>query len=379
MGTLRRALCDHLETTRAFALNAIGVDSGIYDVNQLSTVFQEPDTIVRLETTWIGELLEALQIIQRYMSLVERWANHIYGLEHYLGVNETDAARIQRREISAVDLLGAKSFDKDYLRWVLADLAEEVDRLTAANEHLLTEVPRLVELVQKFGGVYLDQVHQVAQAWVAGGRFDFPKQLVTAIEAAYAETNVKGILQRIGRYLDVMATVVTSAPVFGGTTPSTLYSPRLWASHRELVSQLLRHTEELKEFVWRRSQTYLLLMRHQQVLLQAVLPSADSIEHWLVTQYTDPKTSVDQVLPPHIVTDTLPFALEQAEELLTEWDAAVEAALPHFRNALRLNDILKSPAVTKFLAADQQRLDLYREWRPKMAATFDTLHRAAET
>jgi len=379
MATLRRALCDHLETTRAFALNAIGVDSGIYDVNQLSTVFQEPDTIVRLETTWIGELLEALQVIQRYMSLVERWANHIYGLEHYLGVNETDAARIQRREISAVDLLGAKSFDKDYLRWVLADLAEEVDRLTAANEHLLTEVPRLVELVQKFGGVYLDQVHQVAQAWVAGGRFDFPKQLVTAIEAAYAETNVKGILQRIGRYLDVMATVVTSAPVFGGTTPPTLYSPRLWASHRELVTQLLRHTEELKEFVWRRSQTYLLLMRHQQVLLQAVLPSANSIEQWLVTQYTDPKTSVDQVLPPHIATDTLPFALEQAEELLTEWDAAVEAALPHFRNALRLNDILKSPAVTKFLAADQQRLELYREWRPKMAATFDTLHCAAET
>jgi hypothetical protein len=379
MATLRRALCDHLETTRAFALKAIGVDSGIYDVNQLSTVFQESDTIVRLETAWIGELLEALQIIQRYMSLVERWANHVYGLEHYLGVNETDAARIQRREISAVDLLGAKSFDKDYLRWVLADLAEEVDRLTAANEQLLTEVPRLVELVQKFGGVYLEQVHQVAQAWVAGGRFDFPKQLITAIETAYAETNVKGILQRIGRYLDVMATVVTSAPVFGGTTPPTPYSPRLWDSHREVVTQLLRHTEELKEFVWRRSQTYLLLMRHQQVLLQAVLPSADSIEQWLVTQYTDPKTSVDQVLPPDIATDTLSFALEQAEELLTEWDAAVEAAVPHFTSALRLNDILKSPAVTKFLAADQQRLELYREWRPRMAATFDTLCRAAET
>jgi hypothetical protein len=374
---LRQALCDHLETTRAFALNAISVDSGIYDAHQLSAVFEEPTTIVRLETTWIEELLEALQIVHRYMRLVERWANHIYGLEHGLGIKEADELRVQRGEISAVDLLCAKSFDKDYLRWVLADAAEEVDRLTAANAHLRTEAHRLMALVQKFGGVYMDQVHQVAQTWVEGGRSDFPQQLVTAIEDAYTETSVKGILQRLGRYFDTMVIVVTSAPMFAGAA-STPFTPSLWTTHHEVVAQLLRHTEELKEFVWRRSQTYLLLMRHQQALLQAVLPSPNATEQWLVTQYTDPTTPVDHMLPPTIPTDTFPLALEQAEELLTEWDTAVEAALPHFQNALHLNDILKSPAVAKFLAADQQRLELYREWRPKIAATFETLRRAAE-
>jgi hypothetical protein len=377
MSPLRQALCNHLETTRAFALNAIDVDSGIYDVHQLSAVFEEPTTIVRLETTWIEELLEALQIIQRYMRLVERWANHIYGLEHGLGIKEADELRVQRREISAVDLLSTKSFDKDYLRWMLADSAEEVDRLTAANTQLRAEAPRLIALAQKFGGVYMDQVRQVAQTWVEGGRSDFPKQLVTAIEDAYGEASAKGILQRLGRYLDTMVLVVTSAPMFAGAT-TTPFTPGLWTTHREVVAQLLRYTEELKEFVWRRSQTYLLLMRHQQALLQAVLPSPTATEQWLVTQYTSPTTPVDDVLPSTIPTDTLPLALEQAEELLTEWDTAVEAALPHFKNALRLNEMLQSPAVTKFLAADQQRLDLYREWQPKIAATFDTLCRAAE-
>jgi hypothetical protein len=378
MPSVRQALVSHLETVAAFSLKAIGIDSGIYDVNQLSTVLQEPDTIVRLETAWIGDLLEAMQIIQRYMSLVERWANHIYGLEHYLGIKETDEARIQRREISAVDLLSAKTFDKDYLRWVLADLAEEVDRLSAANQDLLAEVPRLVELVEKFGGAYFEQVHKVAEAWVASGRFDFPQQLVATIEAAYAETNLKSIVRHIGRYLDVMAAIVTSAPVFVGTAPSTLYTPKLWATHREVVVQLLRYTEELKEFVWRRSQTYLFLLRHQEALLQAVLPPTTSVAEWLITQYFDEQNPVEKILPADIVTDTLPLALEQAAELLTQWDTAVEAALPHFRNALNLNDVLKSPAVTKFLAADQQRLELYREWRPKIAATFETLCRAAE-
>jgi hypothetical protein len=379
MPSVRQALVSHLETVSVFSLKAIGIDSGIYDVDQLSTVLQEPDTIVRLETAWIGDLLEAMQIMQRYMSLVERWANHVYGLEHYLGLKEADEARIQRREVSAVDLLGAKTFDKDYLRWVLADLAEEVDRLAAANEDLLAEVPRLVELIEKFGGAYLEQVHQVAEAWVASGRFDFPKQLVATIEAAFAETNVKGVVRHLGRYLDVMAAIVISAPVFVGTAPSTLYTPKLWATHREVVTQLLRHTEELKEFVWRRSQTYLFLLRHQEALLQAVLPPTTSIAEWLITQYFDEQNPIGKILPADIVTDTLPLALEQAAEMLTQWDAAVEAALPHFRNALSLNDLLKSPAVTKFLAADQQRLELYREWRPKIAATFDTLCRASET
>jgi len=378
MVPLRRALCDHLEATRAFASKAIGVDSGIYDVNQLGSVLEDPDTIVRLETTWIEELLEVLQIIQRYVSLVERWANHIYGLERNLGIKEGDGLRIQRHEASAVDLLAAKTLDKDYLQWVLADTADEVDRLTAANAHLLTEVPRLLDLVQRFGGVYLDQVGQVTQAWTTGGRFDFPRQLITAIEEAYAETSVSGTLQRLGRYLDIMITVVTSTPVFSGTTPSTLYTPSLWASRQELVDQLLRRCEELKEFVARRTQTYMPMVRHQQALLQAVLPSDHAVEQWLIAQYTDPTATVDQVLPPNVATDTLPLAIEQAEELLTDWYAAVETALPHFQNALRLNEILQSPAVSKFLAADQERLDLYREWRPKMQATFDTLRRAAQ-
>jgi hypothetical protein len=378
MPSVRQAPVSHLDTVATFSLKALGIDSGIYDGSHLRAILKEPDTIIRLEQVWIGDLLEAMRIIQRYMGLVERWANHIYGLEHSLGVKETDEARIQRGEVSAVDLLAAKSFDKDYLRWVLADTAEELDRLAVANAELLAEVPRLAELVQKFGGAYFEQVHSVAEGWLAGGRFDFSKELVAIIETAYRETNVKGMVRQIGRYLDMMARIVTSGAVFVGTAPSTLYTPKLWATHSAVVTQLVHSTEELNEFVWRRSQVYMFLIRHQEALLQAVLPPTTSITEWLITQYFDEQHPIEEILPATIAVDTLPLALEQAEELLTEWDAAVEAGLPHFRNALRLNDLLKSPAVATFLAADQQRFDLYREWHPKIQATFETLCRTAQ-
>jgi hypothetical protein len=375
MVSLRRALCDHLEATRVFALKTIGVDSGIYDAKHLSTVLRAPGAIVELETAWIEELLEALRIIQRYMGLVERWTTHVFGLERNLGIREADGLRIQRREVSAVDLLQSKELDKDYLRWMLSDAAEEVDRLTAANEELLAELPRLLELVQKFRGVYLEEVGQVAQAWVTGDRLNFPRQLIRTIEAAYAETSAKGILQQIGRYVDIMIAVVTAAPVLGGTATSTPYTSDLLASHHEEVDRLLRHTHELKEAVARRSQAWLLLVRHQQALLQAVLPSTTVVDEWLVKQYTDPSASIDDLLPSDIDAAALPLALEQAKELLTEWGAAIEAVVPHLRRALSLNDMLQSPVLAKFLTAGQERLNLYREWRPKLAATFDILYR----
>jgi hypothetical protein len=378
MSRLRQALCNHLETTRVFALKVMEVDSGIYDVSQLRTILHEPDTVIQLETTWIADLLEALQIIQRYMTEVERWANHIYGLEHHLRIKETDDVRIQRREVTAVDLLAAKTFEKGYLQWVLADLAEELDRLTAAYREMQAQVPRLVELTQRYGGPYLDQVQQVALTWVASGRIDFPKDLVSIIEAAYAETTAKGILRHLGQYLDAMAAVVTSAPVFPGTTAFTPYNPRVWTSHHDTVTRLLRHTEELKEFVWHRSQAWLLLGRHQEALLQAILPSDDAVGQWLLTQFTEPDKAVGDTLPVSIPTDTLPLALEQAEDLLAEWNTAVETGLPHLQNALHLNEILDSPAVTKFLNADQERLTLYNEWGLKITATFETLRQTAK-
>ena len=121
MPSLRQALSNHLETVRGFSIRAIRIDSGIYDVNQLKTIIQEPEAIVQWESAWINELTEALQILQRYASLIERWANHVYGLEHNLGIKKVDEARVLRGEVSAIKLLATKTFDNDYLRWVLTD------------------------------------------------------------------------------------------------------------------------------------------------------------------------------------------------------------------------------------------------------------------
>jgi hypothetical protein len=378
MQSIRQALLNHLETVRTFSFHVMGVDSGIYDIDQLGTLIREPNTLISLETDFISGLLEALQIIRHYITMVERWTDHIYGLERNLGIKEADGIRIQRQETTAVDLLNAKTFDIDYLRWILADTADELDRLAAATQALETKATRLTELAQKFGGPYLEKVHQITTAWFTGGRHEFHKHLVDLIETASGKKDTKGMVQHLGRYVDIMAMIVRASPLFVDTPTTILYTPSLGATRRELVSQLLQRTEELATFVRMRTQAYLLLVRHQAALLQAVLAPSVAVGDWLVGQFSDPTKSVDQLLPQTFATDTLPLAIEQAGELLNEWNTTIDHGLPLLQDALALNQTLGSPALAKFLAADERRLKLYREWHAKIAASFEALCRCTQ-
>jgi hypothetical protein len=378
MQSIRQAVLNHLETVRSFSFQVMGIDSGIYDVDQLSTLIREPNALISLETEFISGLLEALQIIRHYLAMVERWTDHIFGLERNLGIKEADDIRIQHQETTAVDLLKAKTFDIDYLRWILADTADELDRLAAATQALETKATRLTDLAQKFGGPYLDKVHQITTAWFTGGRHEFHKHLVNLIETASSEKDPKGIVQHLGSYVDIMAMIVRASPVFVDTPTTTLYTPSLGATRRELVNQLLQRTEELATFVQRRTQAYLLLVRHQAALLQAVLAPSIAVGDWLVGQFSDPTKSLEELLPQTFATDTLPLAVEQAGELLSEWNATIDHGLPLLEDALALNQTLSSPTLAKFLAADERRLELYHEWRAKITASFEALCRCTE-
>ena len=67
MNSIRQAFTHHTETVRDYIVALLRVDSGIYNIDQLKTILQEPDTTIRMETKWLQSLLEAIHIIQKYI------------------------------------------------------------------------------------------------------------------------------------------------------------------------------------------------------------------------------------------------------------------------------------------------------------------------
>jgi len=121
------------------------------------------------------------------------------------------------------------------------------------------------------------------------------------------------------------------------------------------------------------------LVNEQTALWNAVLPPDTPVAQVLITLGLNPSQETDNLLPNPIPTDTLPLALKQAEEALTIWDISIEASMPFLNKALVLNQILLSPTIAKFLQADQKRMQLYHEWRPRITATFENLRTTIET
>ncbi|MFX1563347.1 MAG: hypothetical protein ACFFDP_08575 [Promethearchaeota archaeon] len=378
MQSLRRALCNHLELVRTFILEIVSVDSGLYDVDRLNKIIREADTIVRIETEWISALLEALGLIKLYVTLVNSWADHVYGLAQNLGATKTEIRKFERLQVKATDILRTKTCDSSYMKWVLADASQEVDRLVATTRELLSNVSRIVELAKRFGGPFLEQVQRIALAWTKTERLTFYEPLIAILQTAHTKPDTKAQLQILGRYLDTIAMVVSSTPMFARESEPTSYSPKILRSSHGLVKQLIEGTENMHKFVQQRTQAYMLIVRHHGAILHAVLPPSISVEKWIVDQYIDRSKPIDTLLPSDIITNTLPFALQQAEEALIEWDSAIAACLPYLKEALILNELLQSPSIGKFLAADQLRLEIYRRYRPRIEKSFSSLCKIAK-
>ncbi|MFX1561908.1 MAG: hypothetical protein ACFFDP_01185 [Promethearchaeota archaeon] len=364
-----------MELVRTFILEIISVDSGLYNVNQVTKIIREPDTIVRIETDWISTLLEILGIIKLYVTLVERWADHVYGLAQNLGASETEIGRFERLEAKAVDILRTKALDSSYIKWVLTDASQEVDRLVAETRELASKGSRFIELANRFGGPFLEQVQQIALAWTNADHLTFYEPLIALLQTAHTTKDVKVQLKLLGRYLDTISMVVSSTPMFVRESTTTSYSRKILRSSHGLVKQLLEGIENMHKFVLQRTQAYMLFVRHQEAIFRAVLPPPISVERWIVKHYADQSESIDTLLPSNIITSTLPFALQQAGEALIEWDSIIEACLPYLEKALILNELLKSPSIAKFLAADNLRLEIYRRCRPHIENTFSSLQK----
>ena len=173
MNNIIQAFVQHSETVRDYLVALIQVDSGIYNINQLKTILQAPDTTVRMETTWLKSLIEALHIIHKYIQLVQSWVDHTKGLARNLGATPTEVNEYENLELRATEFLQSKTFDQTYLRWVLEDAAQELDRLIAVAHQILADVPTLITLSNEFQGPFFSGYQQIAQNWKDHLRKDF--------------------------------------------------------------------------------------------------------------------------------------------------------------------------------------------------------------
>jgi hypothetical protein len=346
---------------------------------EFDTTLIQPEVALRLETEWLRGLLNVLQLIKRYITVITRWENHVLGLAQNLGVTQSQIDQFWRQEANAEDFILKKEFDPKYLRWVLADTAQEVDRIIAATQQLIDEGAELIELSERFGGPFLSQIGRIAKVWVTTTRREFYTPLLEILQTAQDDPEGTEIQRRLSKYLDRIALIVSSTPMFVDESSTVPYSPEMMQQTLEKVDQLIQGTEDLQEFVRLRSQAYPLLIREQEALLQAVLPKDESISEWIRTLYSDQTKKVDELLPSTLHTTTLPFAIKQAGEELAVWHSRIEAALPYLQKAFILNDLLQSPAVAQFLDADQRRLDLFHEWETRITHTYETVRNAVSS
>ncbi|MFX1540507.1 MAG: hypothetical protein ACFFBX_07030, partial [Promethearchaeota archaeon] len=326
------------------------------------------------ETEWLQSLMEVLLYIQKYIQLVERWVTHTQGLVKNLGATQRELREFENFKLQASEFLPTKNFDQKYLRWVLEDAAQELDRLIATSHQLLFDVSHIVELIEQFKGPFFLNVKQIAENWEEHSRRDFLIPLSNILQEIDTSGDSSLTLQQFSRYLDTISQVVSAMPIFVLESSSfATYSPQMLQENQRMINQLIESNDNLRQFVEIRSQAYTHIINEQTALWNAVLPYESPIGQVLITIGLNPSQGVDGLIPDPLPTDTLPLAFKQAKEALTLWGAAIEAAIPYLNKAMILNQILQSPTIAKFLQADKERLNLYRQWRPRIIATFEAL------
>jgi hypothetical protein len=370
MGDLRLRLIKHLDTLRAGIIALHKVDSGLYNVDQVDALLRQPNALHRIESDWVHNLTKILHIIQEFLTIVERWAGHVYGLAHNLGATPQEASQIRDRQISGVRVLQTKAIDKDYLSGVLAASTHEVDRLIDDTQALLLKGQTMVELIKQYGGPFFGQVAEISLAWVAVDRRDFYAPLQTLLEASRVATATSQMVEPLGRYLDQVASIIASTPMFVGQSTTLTFSDTDLQASRQGIQHLVSATEHLESYIEKHYIALHQLQNHQTILLRAVLPSTTPIQQWIIRHITERTTPTETLLPTTLTAEKLHSVFQAAENNLTDADDAVVKAKSHLTHALPLNAILQSPAIEKYLQAAQLRLALYDEWRPRINQTF---------
>jgi len=365
-------VADYLDRVRIFTSAVLSVDTGIFSPSSHAVLLQQPESLVQMENDFVNQLLHILNELQRGLTVAEQWRAHLGGLARNLRLTEGEFATLFDKHRLALQIVQGKAFrdrfvaDTDssgYLRWVAIDTAEGLERMLAAAQHLGIRGETFVSTLKLFQSPFLERFEKGATQWQTINLDEVAEALRGYLDQA-ARSDFQESLSSLAQYLDTAVNLFSrlSSPAQGPGVTSLEWMNRM----RDLFFQLIEASVNLQEFLAHRSQALLLYVEHELTIIHAVLPEGLSATGWFVTFAENQDKSASDLLPPKIMVDTLPYALKQAEEALLEIEPRLKKGEQLLEQASILRETLESPAVNKFLEADQERIALLRTWRPEL-------------
>jgi hypothetical protein len=377
MSSVRIALAEYLDTVRVYAYEIAEVKSGIFPTDDPLILLQQPNVWFQKEADWVEVLFEGLGIVQQYVDVVSQWITHIRGFVHNLQLTGTEFRQVVENQGGMTELLQTKTYDEEYLHWVLKDASEEVERLAVTTRELLEHAPRLVTLSDQIQGAFMENVKQVTQTWTEHNLSELYQKLIALLEASTTSKNLPETIKHLGTYGDTIILVLASTPLFTDEVSVDLTSLDLFQEVKNDIEKLVQSTQDFREFVRLRGIAYQRFLEHIKALIQAFLLSPKDVDPWMSQFVQDPSQSALDILPKEIPTDTLPLAFLQAEDAQNDWVTISTKLKPLRQSAFKLNEVLQSPAIAQFLTADQQRREITKTWLPKMLTKYQSLREAA--
>lgn len=377
MSSVRIALAEYLDTVREYAYEIANVKSGIFPIDDPQILLQQPNVWFQKEADWVEVLNEGLVIIQQYVDVVSQWITHIRGFVHNLQLTGTEFRQVVENQGGMTELLQTKTYDEEYLHWVLKDASEEVERLAIATRELLEQAPRLVALTDQIQGTFMESVKQVTQTWTEHNLSELYQKLIALLEASTTSKKLPDTIKHLATYGDTIILILASTPLFTDEVNVDLTSLDLFQEVKNDIEKLVQSTQDFREFVRLRGIAYQRFLEHIKALIQAFLLSPKDVDPWMSQFVLDKSQSALDMLPKEIPTDTLPLAFLQAEDAQNDWVAISTKLKPLRQSAFKLNEVLQSPAIAQFLTADQQRREITKTWLPKMLTKYQSLREAA--
>lgn len=377
-------VAEYLDRVRAFTSAVLSVDTGLFSMSSHAVLIQHPESLVQMENDFVNQLLHVLNELQRGLSVAEQWRAHLGGLARNLRLSEAEFATLFDKHRLALQIVQGKAFrdrfaaDTDpsgYLRWVAIDTAEGLERLLAATQHLGIQGETFVSTLKLFQSPFLERFEKGVSQWQTVNLDEAAETLRAYLDQA-ASSDFKETLSSLAQYLDTAVNLFSKL-----SSPSQepgVTSSESMAQMRDLFFQLIEASVNLQEFLAHRSQALLLYVEHELTIIHAVLPEGLSATGWFVTFAENQDKTASDLLPSMIMVDTLPYALKQAEEALLEIEPRLKRGEQLLEQAGILRETLESPAVNKFLQADQERITLLRTWRPELLGRIRQLHEALD-
>ncbi|MFW9830743.1 MAG: hypothetical protein ACFFD8_03115 [Candidatus Thorarchaeota archaeon] len=369
---LRNHIADYLDRIREFNQSVISVDTGIIPLSNYTEFLIHPQALLKLENDFVNQLVHLLNELNRAIQHARQWRIHLENIARNLFFSPIEVVALFEKKKKAIHIVSenkirtrieSQTDGLSYLRWIVVNTAEELEVLLVDMRALGVSQQGFLDLFIKYQSPELTRWEKALAAWLD---WDIDA-LITSLHLFLNEAGSSPFdttLHALASYLDVIVNLLTQFSTF--SEDFDFLSLKWMSKAQTQFDQLTKAGVMLHELLSLRTQLGTLYVDHELAILNAILPREVEINEWLVMFSTNPAKSAHELLPTDIQLDTLPYALRQAQDALISMETPIRMGEYLLESVKILPTLLKSQVLTKFLNADNERLNLFKEERPKL-------------